>query len=236
MIEPLPGLPRPEFTLIHIESSPEVPPYIARELLEAGIPGGLIGYEYRPLAEAVFLDGIRGSGLVAVATSGLLGRICVDVATGEIVHIPKVESTAVTHVNGELDLFTRCVSGVIDRFPFYGEDDGEEKFEGVADEIRDIIAAVDGTALVHNGFWDGLCEDVESQSCWVSDNPAPPDFDPRVLSDPGCPLWYDPRSTLPVARVRAALRELCRMGTGDRPECVQWVHGEINGERLNANS
>ncbi|GHD63820.1 hypothetical protein GCM10010317_061190 [Streptomyces mirabilis] len=78
--------------------------------------------------------------------------------------------------------------------------------------------------------------DEKSQSCWVSDNPAPPDFDPRVLSDPGCPLCYDPRSTLPVARVRAALREFCRMGTGDRPECVQWVRGEINGERLDAHS
>ncbi|QIY96383.1 SUKH-4 family immunity protein [Streptomyces sp. S1D4-11] len=169
MIDPLPDLPRPEFTLIHVESSPEVPPHIARELLEAGIPGGLIGYEYRPLAEAVFLDGIRGSGLVAIATSGLLGRICVDVATRKLVHIPKAESAAVTHVNRELDLFTRCVAGVIDRFPFYGEDDGDEKFEEVADEIREIIAAVDGTALVHNGFWDGLCEDVAmgDYSNWV---------------------------------------------------------------------
>ncbi|MGW1759207.1 SUKH-4 family immunity protein [Streptomyces mirabilis] len=158
MIEPLPELPRPEFTLIHIESSPEVPPHIARELLEAGIPGGLIGYEYRPLPEAVFLDGIRGSGLVAIATSGLLGRICVDVATGELVHIPKVESAAVTHVNRELDLFTRCVAGVIDRFPFYEED--EEVFEEVADEVREIIVTIDDTAMVHNGFWDGICEDV----------------------------------------------------------------------------
>ncbi|GHD63816.1 hypothetical protein GCM10010317_061180 [Streptomyces mirabilis] len=160
MIESLPELPRPEFTVIHVESSPEVPPDIARKLHETGIPGGLIGYEYRPLTEAMFLGGIRCSGVVAIATSGLLGRICVDVTTGEIVHIPKVDSTTVTHVNRELDLFTRCVSGVIERFPFYGEDDGDEKFEEVADEVRDIIAAVDDTALVHNGFWDGLCEDV----------------------------------------------------------------------------
>ena len=74
--------------------------------------------------------------------------------------------------------------------------------------------------------------DENSQWCWVSDNPAPPEFDPMVLSDPGAPLRYDRRSTLPVASVISALEEFCRMGTGDRPECVQWVHGEINGERL----
>lgn len=51
MIEPLPELPRPEFTVIHVESSPEVPPDIARKLLETGIPDGLIRYEYRPLLD-----------------------------------------------------------------------------------------------------------------------------------------------------------------------------------------
>ncbi|MFD5755804.1 hypothetical protein ACFWIZ_11330 [Streptomyces sp. NPDC127044] len=42
MIEPLPELPRPEFTVIHVESSPEVPPDIARKLLAAklsALPG-----------------------------------------------------------------------------------------------------------------------------------------------------------------------------------------------------
>ncbi|MGW2647851.1 Imm1 family immunity protein [Streptomyces sp. NPDC001393] len=74
--------------------------------------------------------------------------------------------------------------------------------------------------------------DEISQWCWVSDNPTPPEFDPQVLSDPGSPLCYDPRSTLPVTQVRAALEEFCRTGTGDRPECINWVRGEINGERL----
>ncbi|MBF6169749.1 hypothetical protein IU486_34305 [Streptomyces gardneri] len=81
----------------------------------------------------------------------------------------------------------------------------------------------------------GKSGDETSQWCWVSDNPTPPDFDPRVLSDPGCPLFFDRRSALPVTRVRQALEEFCRMGTGDRPECVRWVRGEINGERLEAN-
>lgn len=68
-------------------------------------------------------------------------------------------------------------------------------------------------------------------SVWVSDNPEPPDFDPRVVSDPGYPLFHDPASTLSVDRVRAAVEEFCRQGTGERPECISWVPGEMNGQR-----
>jgi hypothetical protein len=53
--EPLPVLPAPEFTVIPLGSSPEVPADIAAEMLGAGIPGGLIGCEYRPLTEAAFI-------------------------------------------------------------------------------------------------------------------------------------------------------------------------------------
>jgi hypothetical protein len=69
------------------------------------------------------------------------------------------------------------------------------------------------------------------QYVWVSNNPNPPDFDPRVVADPGYPKFHDPRSTLPVEQIRAALIEFCRKGTGGRPECVQWVTGEMNGDR-----
>lgn len=70
-----------------------------------------------------------------------------------------------------------------------------------------------------------------SEYIWVSDNPNPPDFDPRVVSDPGVPYFFDPRSTLPADQVRAALEEFCRLGDGDRPESIGWVHGEMNGQR-----
>lgn len=70
---------------------------------------------------------------------------------------------------------------------------------------------------------------------WVSDNPDPPDFDPRVVSDPGYPLFHDPRSTLPVAQVRAVIEEFCRVGTGDRPECIHWTRGQLNGWRTTEN-
>ncbi|GAA1228846.1 hypothetical protein GCM10009665_19090 [Kitasatospora nipponensis] len=66
---------------------------------------------------------------------------------------------------------------------------------------------------------------------WVSDNPAPPDFDPRVVSDPGHPLFHDPASTLPVAQVRRAVEEYGHNGTGDRPECIGWIGGGMSGQR-----
>jgi hypothetical protein len=85
--------------------------------------------------------------------------------------------------------------------------------------------------LVWFATQERVARDDISEHIWVSDNPGPPDFDPRVVSDPGVPYFFDPRSTLPVGQIRTALEEFCRLGTGDRPECVEWVHGEMNGQR-----
>ncbi|MFH8760548.1 hypothetical protein [Streptomyces atroolivaceus] len=83
----LPGLPKPEVRLIPIETPPEVSTRIGVDLGAAGIPGGFIGGEYRPLRKPVYLKRIGGRGLVAIATSGLFGRIAVDVAQGHLVQL-----------------------------------------------------------------------------------------------------------------------------------------------------
>jgi hypothetical protein len=152
-------LPKPEFVLLRIDAPPEVPTRIAVDLADTGIPVGLIGYEYRPLSEPVYLGRIGERGVVALATSGLFGRIAVDVATGHVVQIPTIESATASHVNSDLDSFNRCAAAVIARFPFYAEDD-EERFEEVADELRDLVSGMDETALVHDGFWETFCDDV----------------------------------------------------------------------------
>jgi hypothetical protein len=85
--------------------------------------------------------------------------------------------------------------------------------------------------LVWSANQDRVEKDEISKYVWVSDNPSPPDFDPRVVSDPGVPYFFDPKSTLPLDRVRAALEEFCMLGTGDRPECIRWVRGELNAQR-----
>lgn len=67
---------------------------------------------------------------------------------------------------------------------------------------------------------------------WVTDNPQPPDFDPRVVSDSGYPLFHSPSSTLPVKQFQEALEEFCYSGTGDRPASVDWVRGDPCGRRM----
>ncbi|MFF7039612.1 SUKH-4 family immunity protein [Streptomyces massasporeus] len=159
MSQHLPQLPKPEFLLIPIEAPPEVPTRIGVDLGQTGIPGGLIGYEYRPLSEPVYFEGIGERGLVAIATTGLFGRIAVDVVRGHVVQIPEIESATASHVNRDLDSFNRCVAAVIERFPFYAEGD-EERCEEVAEELRHLVSGIDETALVPNGFWETFCDDV----------------------------------------------------------------------------
>ncbi|MFZ4185398.1 SUKH-4 family immunity protein [Streptomyces sp. R02] len=159
MSQPLPQLPKPEFVLIRVEAPSEAPAQIAIDLGETGIPAGLIGYEYRPLSKPVFLAGIGERGLIAFATSGLFGRIAVDVATGHVVQIPTIDSARARHVNSDLGSFSQCVAAVIARFPFYTDDD-EDRYEEVAEELRDFISDIDKTALADNGFWETFCDDV----------------------------------------------------------------------------
>lgn len=64
---------------------------------------------------------------------------------------------------------------------------------------------------------------------WVADNPNPPETDPHVFSDSGYPLFYEARSTVTLQDVFAVLDEFCRMETGVRPDCIDWVRGELNG-------
>jgi hypothetical protein len=67
---------------------------------------------------------------------------------------------------------------------------------------------------------------------WISNNPSPPRFDPRVVADPCCPLFHDPSSTIPISQVVQVVEEFCRTGTGDRPECIDWIRGQLDGERI----
>ncbi|MFD4319854.1 SUKH-4 family immunity protein [Streptomyces sp. NPDC058548] len=159
MNQTLPQLPKPEFVLIPVEAPSEVPTQVAVDLGKTGIPGGLIGYEYRPLSEPVYFAGLGERGLVGIAMSGLFGRIAIDVASGHVVEAPAIESAAVSHVNRDLASFNRCVAAVIARFPFYAEGD-EETYE-VAEELRDLLSGIDETALVPDGFWETFCDDVE---------------------------------------------------------------------------
>ncbi|WP_335976740.1 Imm1 family immunity protein [Streptomyces sp. CA2R106] len=78
---------------------------------------------------------------------------------------------------------------------------------------------------------DRVSRDEISEYIWISDGEVAPNFDPRVVADPGIPRFFDPRSTLPISKIRIAIEEFCHRGTGDRPECIRWVKGEMDGRR-----
>lgn len=65
---------------------------------------------------------------------------------------------------------------------------------------------------------------------WISQNETPPSFDPEVLSDAHCPSYFDPAGVLPITMVSSAIEEYCAL-MGSRPECINWVPGELNGSR-----
>ena len=66
---------------------------------------------------------------------------------------------------------------------------------------------------------------------WISDNPAPSDVDHRLMSDSYLPTYHDPASAVPLPQIRTAIEEFCRSETGERPESINWVTGEIIGHR-----
>jgi len=96
---------------------PDAPSTLVTRLAETGVPRRCIGHEYRVSPEVTFLEGIAGRNLVAFGISGSAGRVCVDVATGTVVHVPAVDGSTVNVVNADLDAFRECVAAVIARFP-----------------------------------------------------------------------------------------------------------------------
>lgn len=75
-------------------------------------------------------------------------------------------------------------------------------------------------------YWGG------NDPVWVSDNPEPPDFNPRVVADPGGTYFHEASSTLPLRKFREVLEEFCYSGTGERPARVRWVRSDMCGRRL----
>ncbi|GAA2600513.1 hypothetical protein GCM10010435_94860 [Winogradskya consettensis] len=83
--------------------------------------------------------------------------------------------------------------------------------------------------------WMGTAPDGQSSDLydhiWVSDNPQPLDWDPRVVGDPYVPTFHDPRNALPIFQIRSAVDEYCSTEDGERPAEIRWAHGEFDGQR-----
>jgi hypothetical protein len=110
------------------------------------------------LEGAVFLDG--HANLLAFGRSGPTGRVCLDVASLEVVHVPSPEVTRINSVNSSLENFAACVGIVIARFPYYTYESADELGEEVANSLRGQLLAIDSVVGAHNGLWETFLDDV----------------------------------------------------------------------------
>ncbi|MEV6147606.1 Imm1 family immunity protein [Streptomyces sp. NPDC051992] len=66
-----------------------------------------------------------------------------------------------------------------------------------------------------------------ARSVWISRNPEPPALDQNVVADLGDWRLFEPRNTLPVSDIRAAVEEFCELRSGQRPTAICWERGDF---------
>jgi hypothetical protein len=151
----------PEFRLVGIEISDDVPAPARAELERRGVPAGLIAHEYRVLGETEIVSASAGEAIVAFGSWAQSGRVCLDSASGAVVSLPVAGSIEPTLVNTDLSHFVACVAAVVDRFPFYDGDADFDDWEAVGVEIAATLKSLDDQALGLHSFWETFVDDVK---------------------------------------------------------------------------
>jgi hypothetical protein len=158
--EPTDRLPWPRFVLTAIPYPPGTPEAACRALDAAGVPVRCVGYEYVVLECAQRLE--KHPNLLAFGRSGLNGRICLDVVSLEVVHVPVPDyDPQINPVNSSLPAFIACVEAAISQFPYDSGDDedDDQRLEAVS-SLRARLLAIDPRTGSHNGLWEGFLDDV----------------------------------------------------------------------------
>jgi hypothetical protein len=66
-----------------------------------------------------------------------------------------------------------------------------------------------------------------ARSVWTSSNPEPPVLDQEVVADLNVWRLFEPRNTLPILDIRAAVEEFCELRNGERPTAICWERGDF---------
>ncbi|MEV7750026.1 Imm1 family immunity protein [Streptomyces griseofuscus] len=66
-----------------------------------------------------------------------------------------------------------------------------------------------------------------ARSMWTSNNPEPPVLDQNVVADLSDGRLFEPRNTLPISDIRAAVEEFCELRSGQRPTAISWDRGDF---------
>jgi hypothetical protein len=149
----------PAFELVTLGVASGLPSE-AQILATRGVPRRIIGHEFTALSEAYLVAAESGQNLIAFGSSGLRGIVCLDPASGAVVHVPNPDGPQRNPVNTSIDMFTECVAAMIERFPFYGDDDESDLWESVADELAETLEGIDEATGAHNCFWVTFVDDV----------------------------------------------------------------------------
>ncbi|MFC3577720.1 SUKH-4 family immunity protein [Streptomyces yaanensis] len=118
------------------------------------IPGEAVYEVYRPVEtlERVTVD---GRDLILFGSTGVFGRLMVDVASGVV--LEKLEGYSdVSLVNTSLEAFNRCLEVFAAKMPLLEIDDEEEAEEvdrEIAKGLEEDVRRIDPEAYVENSFW-----------------------------------------------------------------------------------
>jgi hypothetical protein len=153
----------PTFTLVHLpneldDSVPDDVRMAANDLMRQGVPKALLHRHRYQADEKITHVVVNQKNLLRFGCVGSHASMCVDVATGSI-----VLGTEVEFVNSSLGKFTETVKTVTARFPFYSVKDlsVDEVVDGAVKDVKDAIRSVEERALEHDGFWQGLVDDIQ---------------------------------------------------------------------------
>jgi hypothetical protein len=127
------------------------------------VPRRCVGMKYRVCEASRVIEMSSGERVVWFGDDGLWNGVCLDLDSDRVLWAIKDAYGAFEplHVNARLGSFNECVRAVVERLPFYGEDDELEELEEVGDELAAMILAIDPTALGELTYWGSFVEDVK---------------------------------------------------------------------------
>ncbi|MEV4806622.1 SUKH-4 family immunity protein [Nonomuraea sp. NPDC049421] len=125
-----------------------------------GIPSGMLGGEYEA-AEHLTLMEVPGRGGLIRFGETKNGDICIDPSTGEVLEVIGQKRDCARLANTNIHLFIESVKAVLDRFPFYSVGSDLDSRVIVANDLTELIRAIDSFAVYQDSFWSTFIDDVE---------------------------------------------------------------------------
>lgn len=136
-------------------------PVVSDVLFETGIPVDLVGGRYRADPTLTVLRREGDAPVVRFGTSGLAQAIGVDVGSANVLGILDVPQQPTILVNTTIDMFTRTVKALFERFPYYAKEAEWAEIDSVCAELREIVRSIDPEAAVPGCYWPGFVDDVQ---------------------------------------------------------------------------